>query len=189
MPAESIRPLKRRALAQRKRSGRCATPARILDPVEALEGTALQRDSGQCGLQVTAKQLRGVSGSRGLGHQKVTPVSAESIGPFLVEDPSAWRNFPKVRPPSKPTQKRPTPDLFYGIPVALIAEWCGVAVSTAHAYKSGRLKPGRSVVKLMQLYGERRVLSTEWKGWIVKPDAIVDPEGNETPRHLLRGYA
>jgi hypothetical protein len=45
------------------------------------------------------------------------------------------------------------------------------------------------VVKLMRLHAERRVLTAEWDRWIVKPDAIVDPEGNETNRNLLRGYA
>ena len=33
-----------------------------------------------------------------------------------------------------------------------------------------------------------RLLTPEWKGWLVKPDAIVDPEGNETDRNLLRNY-
>jgi hypothetical protein len=79
--------------------------------------------------------------------------------------------------------------LFYGYPAQVIAEACAVKLSTAHAYKSGRLKPGASVVKLWLLYRERLVLTAPWKGWIIKPDAIVDPEGNETSRNLLRGYA
>ena len=45
-----------------------------------------------------------------------------------------------------------------------------------------------SVVKLMRLHAKRRVLTAEWDPWIVKPDAIVDPEGNETNRNLLRMY-
>lgn len=44
-------------------------------------------------------------------------------------------------------------------------------------------------VRLFELHRDRQVLTPEWKGWIVKPDAIVDPEGNETDRNLLRGYA
>jgi hypothetical protein len=68
----------------------------------------------------------------------------------------------------------------------VIAEWCAVKLSTAQAYKSGRLKPGASVLKLWRLYVERQVLTADWRGWLVKPDAIVDPEGNETNRHLLR---
>lgn len=105
-------------------------------------------------------------------------------------DPSAWRNFPKIRPIRRgPPRKRPTPELFYGYPATMIAQVCAVKLSTAHAYKSGRLKPGTSVVKLWLLHRERSVLTLEWKGWIVKPHAIVDPEGNETSRNLLRGYA
>jgi hypothetical protein len=30
--------------------------------------------------------------------------------------------------------------MFYGYPAQLIAEWCCVALATAFAYKSGRLK-------------------------------------------------
>jgi hypothetical protein len=50
----------------------------------------------------------------------------------------------------------------------VIAEWCAVKLSTAHAYKSGRLKPGASVLKLWRLYVDRQVLTVEWKGWLVK---------------------
>jgi hypothetical protein len=62
-------------------------------------------------------------------------------------------------------------------------------MSTAYAYKSGRTKPGKQVLALFRLHKERRVLTSEWDGWLVKSDAIVDPEGNETNRNLLRGYA
>jgi hypothetical protein len=104
-------------------------------------------------------------------------------------DPSAWRNFPKPRAIKRgPPRKRPTPALFYGYPAQLIAEACAVKLSTAHAYKSGRCKPGASVLKLWLLYRERQVLTREWQGFIIKPDAIVDPEGNETNRNLLRNY-
>ncbi|MBV8784241.1 MAG: hypothetical protein JOZ67_08655, partial [Gammaproteobacteria bacterium] len=78
--------------------------------------------------------------------------------------------------------------MFYGYPAELIAEWCAVSLSTAHAYKSGRLKPSRLALKLFTLHRDRRVLTAEWKGWVIKPDAIVDPEGNETNRNLLRMY-
>ena len=55
-------------------------------------------------------------------------------------------------------------------------------------YKSGKRKPSRAVVRLFMLHRERRVLGVEWKGWLVKPDAIVDPDGNETSRTLLHNY-
>jgi hypothetical protein len=106
-------------------------------------------------------------------------------------DPSAWRNFPKARAPGRRVgrpRKSSTLTMFYGYPAEVVAEWCAVKLSTACAYKSGRLKPGASVVKLFKLHAERRVLTAQWAGWLVKPDAIVDPEGNETTRNLLRMY-
>ena len=104
-------------------------------------------------------------------------------------DPSAWRGFPKVRRLRKGRpRKHPTPALFYGYSAALIAQWTGVTPSTARAYKCGLKKPGKSVVTLFELHRDRRVLTVEWHGWIVKPDVIVDPEGNETNRNLLRMY-
>ena len=104
-------------------------------------------------------------------------------------DPSAWRNFPKVRPIKRgPARKRPAPELFYGYPATMIAQVCAVKLSNAHAYKSRRCKPGASVVKLWLLYRDRLVLPLEWKGWLIKPEAIVDPEGNETNRSQLRNF-
>lgn len=60
-------------------------------------------------------------------------------------------------------------------------------MSTAHAYKNGRRKAGKSVVRLFELHRDQ-VLSAEWKGWLIKPDCIVDPEGNETNRNQLRMF-
>ena len=77
---------------------------------------------------------------------------------------------------------------FYGFPASLIAEWCCVALSTAHAYKNGRLKPGKSAEKIFQLHRDRMVLTPVWRGWLAKPDVIVDPDGNETNRPALRNY-
>jgi uncharacterized protein DUF3653 len=108
-----------------------------------------------------------------------------------IQDPSAWRNIRKCRQLKRPVgrpRKGPGLNLFYGSPAELIAEWCCVALSTAHAYKSGRLKPGKAAEKLFRLHRDRMILTTEWRGWIVKPDAIVDPEGNEMPPNLLRDY-
>lgn len=106
-------------------------------------------------------------------------------------DPSAWRNFPKPPKPRRPVgrpRKRPTPAVFYGCLAELIAQWCCVSRSTADAYKSGRLKPSRMALRLFVLMRDRQVLTKEWAGWLIKPDAIVDPEGNETNRNLLRNY-
>lgn len=78
--------------------------------------------------------------------------------------------------------------IFYGYPAPLIATWCCVSLSTAHAYKSGGLKPSRLATRLFELHRDRRVLGPEWKGWLIKPDCIVDPEGNETNRKQLRMF-
>jgi hypothetical protein len=110
-------------------------------------------------------------------------------------DPSAWRNFRKPnssprRAPGRPRKSQAlTP--FYGYPAEVIAECCEVKLSTAYAYKSGRLKPSRLVLKLWRLYTERAVLPAAWRqdGWLFNRDSIVDPEGRETSRGLLRAYA
>lgn len=85
-------------------------------------------------------------------------------------------------------RSRPTPALFYGYPPELIASWCQVSTSTAYLYKLGQRKPSRQAVRLFVLHRDRRVLTDEWKGWLVKRDVLVDPEGNETSRDLLRNY-
>lgn len=43
-------------------------------------------------------------------------------------------------------------------------------------------------MRLFLLHRDRRVLSAEWQGWVIKPDAIVDPDGNETSRSQLHNY-
>jgi hypothetical protein len=106
-------------------------------------------------------------------------------------DFSAWRKFRRPIVPTKPIgrpRKHPELNMFYGYPAELIAEWCCVAVSTAFAYNSGRLKPSKAAAKLFRLHRDRMVLTPEWRGWVVTQNAIVDPEGNETPRGLLRNY-
>jgi hypothetical protein len=108
-----------------------------------------------------------------------------------IEDPPAWMNIRKYRIPSRPVghpRKHPVVNEFYGYPARIIAEWCYVAPSTAHAYKTGRLKPGKAAEKLFRLHRDRMILTPEWRGWLIQPDAIVDPEGNEMPRNLLHNY-
>lgn len=78
--------------------------------------------------------------------------------------------------------------VFYGYPDHLVARWCGVSVATARRYKLGKLRPSRAVMRLFLLYRDRRVLGPEWTGWVVKPDSIVDPDGNETTRSQLHNY-
>jgi hypothetical protein len=84
---------------------------------------------------------------------------------------------------------RPVPALFHGFSVDRIADWCHVTRGTAYLYKIGQRKPSKQAVALFVLHRDRRVLTVEWKGWLLKPDSLVDPEGQETSRNLLRGYA
>ena len=51
-----------------------------------------------------------------------------------------------------------------------------------------RIKPGKASETLFRLHRDRMILTPEWRGWRVKPNAIVDPEGNETSRAALRNY-
>jgi hypothetical protein len=78
--------------------------------------------------------------------------------------------------------------MFYGYPAELIAERCCVAISAAFAYKSGRLRPRKPAAKLSRLLRDRVVRTAEWRGWFVTRNAIIDPEGNETPRGLHPKY-
>jgi Phage protein len=95
-------------------------------------------------------------------------------------------------PPRKPralAPGRPTVlSIFYGYPDELVARWCGVTPSAVRQYKNGKRRPSKAVVRLFMLHRDRRVLGPEWKGWILKPDGIVDPDGNETSRSQLHNY-
>lgn len=77
---------------------------------------------------------------------------------------------------------------FYGIPAATIAEVCGVSISTARSYKNGNRRASRSVVTLIQLWRDGRILGQEFSGFRVHRDTIIDPEGNITTANQLRGY-
>ena len=78
--------------------------------------------------------------------------------------------------------------IFYGYPAELVAEWCCVSLRTARALKAGKRKPSPTVAKLFLLHRDRRVLGPEWRGWVITPKSIVDPDGAETSRIQLHGY-
>jgi hypothetical protein len=97
-----------------------------------------------------------------------------------------WTRPPARAPhPAKPA--RPL-TMFYGYPAEVIAEWCAISVATARRCKAGKRKPSPSVERLFTLHRDRRVLGPSWRGWLVKPDSIVDPDGNETGRMQLYNY-
>lgn len=84
--------------------------------------------------------------------------------------------------------RRPVNLVFYSIPAETIAQVCGVSLSTARSYKNGHRRPSRSVVTLMQLWKDGRILGPEFKGFRVHKGTIADPEGNVTTVNQLRGY-
>ena len=76
----------------------------------------------------------------------------------LSNDPSAWRDFGRSRDPTRPVGrplKPPELNMFYGAPAELIAAWCCVALLTAFAYESGRLKLSQPGAKLFRLHRDR----------------------------------
>jgi len=81
------------------------------------------------------------------------------------EDPSVWRSFRKTkqleRPVGRPRKHAETNE-FYGYPAPLIAEWCCVAPSTAHAYRSGRLKPSKPAAQLFRLVSHDTAFSDSY---------------------------
>ena len=85
-------------------------------------------------------------------------------------------------------RKRPTPLLFYGYPVELIADWCAVSRHTAYLYKIGARKPSRQALRLFVLIRDGRVLDDTCKGWAVHRGKLLDPDGNETTQGQLRAY-
>lgn len=79
--------------------------------------------------------------------------------------------------------------VFYGYPAELVAEICGVELETAQRWKSGEVTPSRPALRLFDLHRRRKVMaSSAWEGWVVKDDALVDPDGNETTQAQLRAY-
>jgi len=79
--------------------------------------------------------------------------------------------------------------VFYGYPIEWIAENCAGSLEQARRYKSGRARIPKPVMRLFVLHRDRRVLGPAWRDWIIKPDAIVDPEGAETTRSQLHSYS
>lgn len=83
---------------------------------------------------------------------------------------------------------KPVNLVFYGVPAFVIAEVCGVAMSTARSYKNGNRRPARSVVRLMQLWKDGRILGPEWKQWTVRGSDLISPEGVVLSQGTVRAY-
>lgn len=64
---------------------------------------------------------------------------------------------------------------LYGIPINEIARILGCSLKTA-----GRYKAGQSVPRLCELQILERNLgcfAAEWRGWTIRDDALISPEG------------
>jgi hypothetical protein len=85
---------------------------------------------------------------------------------------------------------RPTvvSSVFYGYPAELVAKWCCVPLHVAESWKAGRIYPSPAEFRLFTLYRDRKVLTDEWDGWIVKRELLVDPDGAESTQGQLRAY-
>jgi hypothetical protein len=78
--------------------------------------------------------------------------------------------------------------IFYGYPASLIAAWCGVAPATALLWKQNKRKPSLQALRLFTLHRDEMLLGEPWRGWKVRGDTLVDPDGNATNQRQLRAY-
>jgi hypothetical protein len=83
----------------------------------------------------------------------------------------------------------PSHPSFYGVPAEIISDLCGVTLRQARAYKRGTAQPHSSVIQLVTLYAEGRILGDAFAGWQARGADLVDPEGRRTSQSMLRAYA
>jgi hypothetical protein len=82
-----------------------------------------------------------------------------------------------------------TKELFYGFHAKQIAAVLCVTEQTAYHFKSGIRRPGRTSLRLWELYHSGRILGDEWNGWQARDGVLFDPEGHRTTQPMLRAYA
>lgn len=88
-----------------------------------------------------------------------------------------------------PPDDRPVTSIYFaGYPPEVIADWCCVSIETARRWKFCQAEPSTQAKRLFELHRERQILGHEWRGWIVKGNRLVDPEGHETTQGQLRAY-
>jgi hypothetical protein len=90
-----------------------------------------------------------------VGSQRVrVPQTGGSLAHSI--DASEWRDCPRPRIPLREVgrpHKHSQLNMFYGIPENRIAEWRGVATSTAYAYETALLKPSKAAAKPFRWQG------------------------------------
>ena len=65
--------------------------------------------------------------------------------------------------------------VLYGLPVKRIASICHVDLSTARRWKRGAICPPFSSLALLQ--GDLGAFGEYWRGWRVRGEEIVSPDG------------
>lgn len=63
----------------------------------------------------------------------------------------------------------------YGIPAEVIAERCGVDVSTARRWKSGATRIPRTAELVLE--ADLGAFGRPWRGWRIDGEELVSPEG------------
>ena len=69
------------------------------------------------------------------------------------------------------------PPELYGITIKELARICKVSVKTATRWKRGQSVPPETA--LMILSADLGHLAADWKGWTVRQDCLLSPEGWE----------
>jgi hypothetical protein len=66
---------------------------------------------------------------------------------------------------------------LYGISIKEIARICQVDLTTARRWKRGARCPPKSA--LLLILGDLGAFGNEWRGWIIREDKLISPEGWE----------
>lgn len=69
------------------------------------------------------------------------------------------------------------PPELYGWNINQIADVCGVSERTAARWKAGTTCPPKSA--LMMMAGDLGMLDRKWRGWRIRADKLISPEGWE----------
>ncbi len=80
-------------------------------------------------------------------------------------------------------------DALYGISAELIAELCGVHITTARRWKRGE-EPTFAALQLIKLFttGDLVVVDLRWSGWRIKNGTLIAPDGMQfTPGDVQAG--
>lgn len=74
-----------------------------------------------------------------------------------------------------PTQNGSVQNACYGIPAEVIARLCQVDIATARRWKSGKSRIPYAAVVLLE--GDLGAFGKHWRGWTVRDDTILSPDG------------